>query len=234
MPATTATAAFKRALGRNPQRVPYARMPVPSSNTPLDPGALYHYWYPGREGVEPCPKDFLQRLSEFHRDLAICRPPAGAPMPSKPWLVWYRKSAITHWLSPGWLLLFVWQDVDRTPLPLDNRVFANLYRISAMQFGSGAAYFDSVVKTMQQEKAAVDATDKANTDAQRREYLQHRKISNIGRGNKFSLHHDGGVVPSRGESNWLAENEMRTMPGALAKKLKDNRKRIASARKERG
>lgn len=236
MPTTTATAAFKRALGRNPQRIPYGRMTVPPAEKPLDAGALYHYWHPDRDGVEPCPKDFARELKNFHKDLAICRSPGQAPTQGHPWLMWYRKPSITHWLSPGWILLFAWQTPppELAPLPLDNRVFANLYSISAMEFGSGVAYFDSVVKRMRDDKARVKAHDKSNTDAQRREYLQHRKISNIGRGNKFALHHDGGIVPSRGEQNWIRENEDRTMPKKLADRVKDTRKRIASARKDRG
>lgn len=233
MPASTATAAFKRAMGRAPQRIPYGTVPV-TNNKPLDAGALYHYWYPGRDGVEPCPKAFAKELHRVHADLGICRPPAGAPTVSHPWLVWYRKASITHWLSPGWMLLFVWQTKDLEPLPLDNRVFANLYTISAMQFGSASAYFDSVVETMRKDKARVRAKDKADTDAQKREFMQSRKIKNIGKGNKFALHHDGGIVPSRGEANWSAELERERMPGELKKKLDDKRKQILSRRKDRG
>lgn len=208
-------------------------MPVVAGK-PLEPAVLYHYWHPDREGVEPCPKPFASELRAFHQDLAICRPPGQAPTISRPWLVWYRKPAVTHKLSPGWLLLFVWQTRQLQPLPLDSRIFANLYSISRMAFPSGAAYFDSVVKTMQADKAQALAKDKSNVDAQKREYMQHRKITNIGRGNKFALHHDGSIVPSRGEANWTRDTEMQRMPGELAKRVTDNRKRLASLRRDRG
>lgn len=233
MPTTTATAAFRRALGRSPQRIPYGRATFDAPK-PLDAAVLYHYWHPDRDGVEPCPKDFATRLAEMHRDLAICRPPGQAPCVSRPWLVWYRKPSITHWLSPGWLLLFAWQTQTLEPLPLDNRVFANLYTISATAFGSASAYFESVVNTLREDKARIKAKDKDNTDAQKREFMQSRKIKNIGRGNKFALHHDGGIVPSKGEANWSRERERHQMPEKLAKKVADDRKKIQSRRKQFG
>lgn len=227
------TDAFRRAMGRNPGRVPYGRVPI-QTPAALPPAALYHYWYPGRDGVEPCPPDFAADLTRVHADLAICRPPGQAPTVSRPWLVWYRKPSITHWLSPGWMLLFVWQTKELEPLPLDGRVFANLYTISTMAFGSASAYFDSIVKTMKADKDRIKKTDKSNTDAKRREFLASRRIKNIGRGNKFALHHDGSVVPSRGEANWTRERELQSLPSELANKVRDQRAQIASNRKERG
>src|SRR5262245_8698120 len=129
---------FQQAMGRAPMRVPYARL-QPATPTPLPPEALYHFWHPEREGVEPCPDWFVDRLASVHRDLRVVRPPANAPLASHAWLVWFKQPRITHWLSPGWQLLFVWQQREEidgqtrlTPLPLDERVLANLYGISAM------------------------------------------------------------------------------------------------------
>lgn len=192
--------------------------------TALDPGALVHYWYPGRDGVETITqhhKDFAQRLADTSRELMLVRPPAGAPMPSHPWLMWMRKPAVKHPLCPGWLLLFVWQDVNKVPLPLDDRIFANLYRISAGAFGGAEKYFDSVCKTIIADKARAAKQDKDNTDAKRKEVFASRKISTAGRGNKFALHHDGTILPSRSEMNWVRENEMRRMPGEQAKALRE-------------
>ena len=226
--------AFQRAMGRQPMRRPYGTMILPPAPEPLAPAALYHYWYPGRDGVEPCPKDFAARLADVHADLAICRPPPRAPTSSHPWLVWYRKPAITHWFSPGWMLIFVWQARDKTPLPLDDRLFANLYRCSVMAFGSAVKYFDNVVKTIQADQQRVVDKDKANCDAKNREFRASFKIKNIGKGNKFALHHDGSIVPSRGERNWQRERELHSLPGEKQAQLRDRRKQLASQLKDLG
>lgn len=225
--ARTAQQAFTRLVGRAPGRVPYAKL-QPATPTPLPREALYHWWHPDRDGSEPCPKDFAQRLKIVHRDLAICRPPASAPTASCAWIVWYRVPRITHPLCPGWQLLFVWQakdDADSqrpvlTPLPLDERIFANLVRVSAQTFGSAVKYFDAVVETMKADK---QKRTKADTDRRHdlsKDYWQSTKIKNIGAGSKFARHHDGSVVPSRGEENWLADRGDRDMPEALAKARK--------------
>lgn len=221
-------ATFKRVMGRYPQRSPYATLVSPPVLPELPRAAMYHYWHPDRDGAERCPEWFNARLVAIHPDLAMTRPPLRAPTPSHPWLAWYRKPAITSPICPGWLLLFCWQTEDKTPLPLDDRVFANLYRISALQFGSASAYFDSIVQTLKADRQRAEDQDHANTSAKRREMLQSHKIKNIGRGSKFALHHDGSVVPSRGEANWARERELQSLPSEMAATLRDRRKRLHS------
>lgn len=208
-------------------------MPIATTAPELPAAALYHFWYPERDGVEPCPRAFDEQLKRVHRDLAICRPPGQAPTISHPWLVWYRKPEVTHWLSPGWTMLFCWQTIDKEPLPLDNRVFANLYRISAFEFGSAMKYFESVVKTMKDDKSRASKQDKNDMEDRKKDFLSSRRIKNIGRGSKFALHHDGTVVPSRGESNWASERERDAMPTDVAAKHKDRRKWLESRRRKR-
>lgn len=236
MPTTGATDAFRRQMGRNPQRLPLAHGIPIRTPKPLEQAALYHYWHPDRDGVESCPTHFATRLADFHRDLAICRPPGQAPTISRPWLVWYRKSSVTHHLSPGWVLLFCWQTPppELTPLPLDERVFANLYTISAQAFGGAVNYFESVVAKMKADKVRIQDIDRANMEDRKRDFMQSRKIKNIGRGNKFAMHHDGSVVPSRGEANWQRERELSALPKEHADRLKDRRARLQSARKQLG
>lgn len=190
---------------------------------PLPAEAMYHFWYPGREGVERCPADFATELTAFHPDLTIVRPPMRAPTPTHPWLVWYRKPSVTYWLSPGWVLLFAWQLRDGTPLPLDNRIFANLYRISAMTFGNGVKYFDSIVATLKAEKAAREQADENYRHDRSADYFEYTKIKSSGKGNKFALHHDGTIVPGRGERNWLADRGDRAMPGEVAAEAQQKR-----------
>lgn len=198
-------------------RVGDIRTPL-RSPTPLDPGALDHYWHPDREGVERCPADFQRELALVHHDLAIVRPPAGAPLPHpRKWLVWYRKTSITHRLCPGWLLLFIWPPEPYEPIPLDNRVLANLYMVDARRFGNGAQYFDRIVAQMESEKEHQQAQEKAFRDDRIKDYWESTKIKNIGHGSKFALHHDGTVVPSQGERAWTAERADRMLPESVAR-----------------
>lgn len=212
--------AFRRATGRYPRRIPYGTMQV-TPRVALPAQALYHFWNPDRDGVEPCPKAFDAKLKALHTDLAMCRPPARAPLKSHPWLCWYRKPEVTHWLSPGWTLLFCWQEPSLKPLPLDDRVLANLYTISAFRFGGAVGYFDNIVKTLKAERAASEAIDKDRTDSKRKEMMDFWKVKNIGQGNKSALHGDGSVVPSRGEANWSRELEKTTMPSEWLKERRE-------------
>jgi len=188
------------------------------SSTPLDPGALIHFWHPDREGAEQAPAEFRRELALVHEDLAIVRPPPGAPLPTpRKWLVWYRKPTIRHPLCPGWLLLFVWPPDPYDPIPLDNRIFANLYMIDARRFGNGGQYFDRIVAGLERDKARKDARDKQYRQDRVRDYWESTKIKNIGAGNKFALHHDGTIVPSRGERAWTAERAAAMLPESVTR-----------------
>lgn len=193
---------------------------------PLDPGALFHFWHPDREGVEKCPEDFVARLREVGGDdLRICRPPAGAPIRSRCWLVWYRKPEITHWLSPGWMLLIAWHHPStQEPLPLDNRILAQLYLQSAKRFGNGRKYFDHIMSMMQDDENRRNADRHEYRNVRSSDYYEFQKIKNIGKGNKFARHHDGSVVASRGHRNWNMELGM-DLPSDVEKRDREEMKR---------
>lgn len=231
--------AFQRAMGRMPRRIPYGSY-TPDEPKALPPEALMHFWHPERDGVEPCPADFAATLATIHRDLRMVRPPLRAPTVSTPWVMWIRQPRITHWISPGWQLLFCWQDrteidgrATLTPLPLDGRVFANLYKISAEHFGGAKAYFDSIVKTLVADREGKDKEQRNYRHDRAHDYWQSTKIKNIGRGSKFALHHDGTVVPGRGESNWLGERALASMPGDVAREI-CQRPRLSKRKTQRG
>lgn len=220
----TARRAFRDAVGRDPRRLGEIKVQVQSKGA-LDSAALYQYWHPERTGAEACPASFAAQIASVHPDLAICRPPGRAPVQSRPWLVWYRKASVTHALCPGWTLLFCWQTQERVPLPLDNRIFANLYRISAHTFGSAVAYFQSIVSEMERGKASEAKAQEAYRHDRAHDFFQATKIKNIGRGNKFALHHDGTIIPSRGEANWTAERMGSLLPGSVLKEQREARER---------
>lgn len=217
-------AAFERAFGRRPERSQPFGVPL-RPKLALSQAALDHYWHPDRDGVEQAPKAFTEQLLRVHADLACVRPPGNAPLPHpRAWILWYRKPTVTYPLCPGWSLLFIWRH-EGEPLPLDERVFANLYMISSMHFGGASGYFESIVTKMQDEKAGRDKADQQYRDDRTKDYFQSTKIKNIGKGNKFALHHDGTILPGRGERNWLKEREAHMLPASVAAEKRRARER---------
>ena len=204
-------------LGPNGRAIP---VELAAREAELPDEAMDHYWHPDRPGVEQAPDWFQRDLRSIDKDdrVRVVRPPESAPLyQPRAWLVWYRKPAVTHYLSPGWLMLREWRDVRHEPLSLDVRVFSYLYSVSAQQFGSGKGYWNHCVSEMKREK---DAKNKVHTDGNHdrmEDYRQFTQIKNIGSGSKFSAHHDGTVVPSRGHANWLAERRRRLIPGDVAR-----------------
>lgn len=205
---------MNRKLGPQGQ---YAGVPVGRPVKELPIHAIDHYWHPDREGVERCEERFQREVDAMcDGKVVIVRPPAGAPL-VKPhaWLIWLKKPSVTHWLSPGWLLLIDWRLRD-VPMPLDARVFSYLYSVSVTKHGSAKAYFDTCVADMERDKAAKAKLHTDDMHARTTDYFEYTKIKSIGRGNKFALH-EATSVPSRGTANWLAENRRRMIPSEVLK-----------------
>jgi hypothetical protein len=240
----SARSAFRRALGRDPGRVNPFRMPVQHTMPqPLDPGALYHFWHPEREGVEWAPDVVQRRLLEIGgRDaegapiLVCCRPPAGAPIRCRGWNVFFRKIEVTHHLSPGWMLILAWNDGDEPhpkPLPIDSRMYANLYLQSlkggraslGRDFENAAEYFEGVVQQIQHDQASEDKRQENYRHDRAKDLFQSHRISTAGRGNRFALHHDGTILPSRGERNWLIERARHQLPAHVLKAEREYREK---------
>ena len=182
--------------------------------------ALDYYWHPDRDGVEHAPPEFVRDLQSIDLTdrVRIVRPPPGAPLIFKrAWLLWYRNPRVTHYLSPGWLMLCEWRGSDGEPLPLDSRVFSFLYSRSAKEFGNGKKYWDHCVAERNREKAAMNKVHTDGNHDRGEDYRKFMQIKNIGAGNKSALHDDGTVIPSRGQRNWLAERRQRMIPGEVAK-----------------
>lgn len=175
--------------------------PLAQSSGPLPVEALPHYWYPQRFGVEYAPVVFRHELHELFTDVDC----TWMPLDER-WLVWQREPTVTHHLCPGWSLKRVWEDGDGDYLPLDARLFAELYRRQLFRYdGAGRGYFDRVCNEIQRERDATQRSTDSDSFALRQELIRSRRITNIGRGNKFSLHHDGTIIPTRSELNWRRE-----------------------------
>lgn len=229
---------FAQVTGRTPGRVHPFTQELASRPKPLDRAALYHYWHPDRDGVEQAPRDFAEKLAaiagvdENGRPKALCvRPPAGAPVRCRCWLVFKREPAITHPLSPGWFLVLAWhdqQEPDPAPLPLDNRVLANLIvqsvkggrDVYGRDFDNALQYYEHVMKVQDDDKARQEKSNNDYNKDRADDYYDYTKIKNIGHGSKFALHHDGTILPGRGEANWLRERGA-SVPGDVAARDKE-------------
>lgn len=244
--ARTPRQAFRTAMGRDPGRVHGFREEIPKPLPSLDRAALFHYWHPDRPGVEPCPADFARHLADVvgvdtngRAKVLIVRPPANAPVRSHCWLVFKRDETITHPLSPGWFLLTAWHDGNEphpTPLPLDNRVLANLYLqsvkggrdVMGRDFDTALQYFDHCMSVLDRDKRASEKEQQEYRDDRSADYWNYTKIKNIGHGSKFALHHDGTVAPGRSERNWLAQRPA-SVPGDVEARDRDETRRAKGA-----
>lgn len=224
---------MRRSLGKRAQQIsrqvfgrPIGSVGAPIVVTPrredaLTRAALPHYWYPERSGVEPCPKDFAARLAAVHPDLRLVRPPARAPVAIRCWFLWTKKESVRHELCPGWWLLMAWQ-VNGKPLPLDERLFAAIWHFDARNYKNAVEYFDRLIAERDRGRALEQKRYRTELQAQAKEFYDSLKISSAGRGNKFALHHDGTVVPSRGEIAWTKERSRLSLPSSV---LREERER---------
>lgn len=188
----------------------------------LPPEGLDQFWHPDRDGVERPPEAFQRALTEISGKLAVCRPPSRAPL-TKPraWLVWYRKASVKHHLCPGWALMFDWRDRNDQPLPLDQRVFANIWMRSVSargadgrELGSSIKYFEKIVQDMERQRKAKEVRHKVDRRDHQSAMQDFYKIKNIGRGNKFALHHDS-ISASIGELKWRQQTAKHRLPSEV-------------------
>ena len=198
---------------------------------PLDPGpeAEFVYWHPDRLGVERAPAGTLTKLLAIHPTLSACRPPGKAPVQRSRWLIWARDQKASNPFCPGWYLVFVWE-VTKTHEALPLEPFGHLedciYAVMAIKVGGQQAYFKKMFAEREAAKQAREATYQDGRQAKQRDFMASRRISSAGRGNRFALHHDGTIVPSRGELAWLQETAAARMPREVQERLKLEREEL--------
>jgi hypothetical protein len=221
---------FADLLGRQPGKVGDVRLEPQRQSYLTNPGrpGLDQYWHPQRMGVEPGPSWFSARLAAISPKLAVCRPPARAPLLFKrrAWLVWCREPAVTHPLCPGWTLLFAWETPWREPLPLDDRILANLYLRDPNRYRDAVQYYDRITAEQTRTEEYNNRAFDAHTMDRSLDVRQYRKIKNIGLGNKFALHHDGSMIPSRGEANWRKETLYQRLPASVRAEVEEQDERL--------
>jgi hypothetical protein len=226
---------FRHYMGRLPQRIrPFGV--EPKREKPLDQAAMKHYWNPDRYGVEQAPAHVRKEIAKIHPDLRVVKPAAGAPMDVKPWIVWFRNPDVKHPLCPGWSLVFVWEFFDtKEPKPLDNRLYANIYAVDGRRFGNALKYFNGCVDSVLHERKKAKAQSQELTQKMSADVEEYRKIKNIGKGNKFALHHDGTLIPSQGEFLWRQQTLYDRLPDKVRRDDeerhgKNTRKRVSNSR----
>jgi hypothetical protein len=192
---------------------------VPLAATRSDPGPEqeFIYWYPDRLGIRHAPADLLATIRrDVHPSLDV----TWSPIHER-WLVWNREPRAQNPLCPGWALVFVWEHpLTRGYLALDPQLLGfNLYLCMRDKVGTARECFDRVEAQIARTKAARHHADTNSRHDFQRELLRSRRISNIGAGNKFALHHDGTVVPSRGEANWSRERIKWAIPADIQRRI---------------
>lgn len=195
-----------------------------TKHDPLPQEALDHFWHPNRPGVEQAPADVRKMLAEIHPKLRCVRPPAGAPMHHgyHPWIVWFEYPETTHPLCPGWKLVLVWRNPDTMePLPLDGRLYGNLYMIHPKMFRSAVAYFDTCVAQLAREDKARKEFSRNRSYDMTKELEDSRKIKNIGHGSKFAMHHDGTNIAGRGDIDWATATMYDRLPPEIRRRAEE-------------
>lgn len=203
---------MSRPVGRLRRRRPHEReqFTVPlnqHTGPPPPPDVLPWYWDPQREGVKPPPAAFARQLREIDPDLRVCFNPV-----LERWVLWFKNPRIgtepgfPAFLRPGWQLLMIWEHpISHDYLPLTELLFHNIYVISRGRIGGAKQYYDRIQANIEREKAERDATYQNDRQAQQADFRSSLQISSAGRGNRFALHHDGGLVASPGEQAWRRE-----------------------------
>jgi hypothetical protein len=91
------------------------------------------------------------------------------------------------------------------PLPLNEAFFAALYFCDPRHMGKAVEYFDRVTKETADKKARQWEQFKSDSLDRAREWKDYTKIKNIGPGSRFARHHDGTILPTKGEVSWSLE-----------------------------
>ncbi len=160
-----------------------------SKPTALGPEYNPWFWNPNRQSVRSAPEFFKTDLARVDPNLEVIWNPI-----MERWCLWERNGRINHPLCQGWRLLFIHHDVDRSYLPLDERLFARLFAISMKhQDGDALRYFDRVAAEMQRDKDKAEEQSKQDSVDAAMGSFDHSQISvsmfGPSNGSKFSTYH---------------------------------------------
>ena len=183
-------------------------------------------------GVELAPPETLAKLQALHSSLSACRPPANAPVPRRRWLIWGKDPKVENPFCSGWYLVFAWEvTASKAALPLEpfQHLEDCISAVMVAKVGGRKAYFDKLSKEQADRKDSKERSFQDVRQAKQRDFIAARRISSAGRGNRFALHHDGTIVPSRSELNWLRETAEARMPSEVRQRLQAERDQLRLA-----
>jgi hypothetical protein len=163
-------------------------------------------------------------LEEIDKDLAVCFSPVH-----ERWLLWFKNPRIgkskdfPSFLRPGWQMLMMWE-TPKYPdgsggeyLPLTELLFGNIYIISRGKIGGAKKYFDKILADVARRKESMNRSYENDRKAQQADFRSSLQINSAGRGNKFALHHDGGLIAGPGEQAWRNETRKHRLGSAVLK-----------------
>lgn len=183
------------------------------------PEILPYYWHPDRESPVKAPAAFVEKLAKIDPDLRVTFSPVH-----ERWIVWVRNPRITHWMCPGWQLLFFWEHTGTHEfLELNELIFHNLMLIDARRYQNGAEYFDKIEQRIAAGKEERNKRYNDERHGLQNEMMAANKINNLGNGSKSALHDDGSLVDSQGTANWRAETRKWRLPEAMLRKERDEK-----------
>lgn len=206
---------------RRPGEAPQFTVPLNQRKGPIPgPEILPWYWNPKREGAQPPPAAFKEKLESIDPDLAVCFSPVH-----ERWLIWVRNPRIRHWMCRGWQLLFLWEHpITHEFLPLNELVFHNLMLINAERFRNASEYYDRIQADVEKAKAERQAKFDADRTTEQEEWRkQVDNPSTAGTGSKCAL--NDSLIPSAGEAAWRAETRKHRLPSHVLKQEKDEREK---------
>jgi hypothetical protein len=214
---------------RKPSERPQFGIPHNQHKGPTPPPeVLPWFWHPERDGAQPPPAAFDKRLKEIDKDLSVCFSPVH-----ERWLVWARNPRIgrdsskaTSWLCPGWQLLYIWEHaITHEYLPLNELVFHNLMLIDAQKYGNAKQYYDKIEASIQRQREDRDKKYNSDRNAQQKDWYQSMQISTAGKGNKFSLNHDGSMIDSPSTAAWRKETAKFRLPSDAIKQTENEKEK---------
>ncbi len=178
-------------------RVRQRALPGSAFSVPVDrPASIpsraesWSYFHPNRVDVRYGPDWFRREIHAIDPKLEVTWHPIH-----ERWLVWARNPLITHWMCPGWQLLFPVQTSDGRYVPLDQRTLAKVYDRSPRKWGSARQYYDRIMDEVRRDYVKKERAHREIVAQNARDGWDFAqiKVSMAGpsSGSKFANHHAG-------------------------------------------
>lgn len=155
----------------------------------IDATGSWSYFHPGRVDARFAPADFRAMVHAIDPQLEIVWHPVH-----ERWCVWVKNPRITHWICPGWQMLFAVRYGDGSYMPLDARTCAEIANRSPRKWGTARQYWDRIVDEMTRDRRRKQTahSDVVGQNARDRwDFAQIKVGYGPSNGSKFQQHHSG-------------------------------------------